>query len=219
MKKSIGYIVLAGILLFVFVFKDVFCSYIIKKDFNLEKNIILDTDYQNLKQEYDELLKVNNLNLPFVVEGEISKVILHDPYIFFEEITILKRSKQRIKKDDVIVNELGYVGKVTNVLENTSQIKLLTSTNTLLSVKVKNSYGILKKEGEKLVISDITSKETIEKDTVVYTSSFTNVPGEIPVGKVTEVLSNNLEQKIVVEPFVDFNNLNYVVIRKSVSYE
>ncbi len=219
MKKSIGYIVLAGILLFVFVFKDVFCSYIIKKDFNLEKNIILDTDYQNLKQEYDELLKVNNLNLPFVVEGEISKVILHDPYIFFEEITILKGSKQGIKKDDVIVNELGYVGKVTNVLENTSQIKLLTSTNTLLSVKVKNSYGILKKEGEKLVISDIISKETIEKDTVVYTSSFTNVPGEIPVGKVTEVLSNNLEQKIVVEPFVDFNNLNYVVIRKSVSYE
>ena len=213
MKKSIGYIVLAGILLFVFVFKDVFCSYIIKKDFNLEKNIILDTDYQNLKQEYDELLKVNNLNLPFVVEGEISKVILHDPYIF------LKGSKQGIKKDDVIVNELGYVGKVTNVLENTSQIKLLTSTNTLLSVKVKNSYGILKKEGEKLVISDIISKETIEKDTVVYTSSFTNVPGEIPVGKVTEVLSNNLEQKIVVEPFVDFNNLNYVVIRKSVSYE
>ena len=219
MKKSLEYMVFACILLFLFVGKDILCPYLSKKDFNLEKSIVLDTAYQNLKREYEDLLKTNDLDFPFLKEGIVSKVIVHDPYMFFEEMTILKGKKQGIKEQDVIVNELGYVGRVKTVLENSSQIELLTSSNTILSVKVENSYGILKKEGEKLVIGDITSKEEIQKDAIVYTSSFTNIPGEIPVGKVTEIFSNTLEQKIIVEPFVDFNNLNYVLIRKSVSYE
>ena len=219
MKKSLGYIILAFILLFLFVGKDILCSYLSKKDFNLEKNIVLDTEYQNLKKEYEELLKINDLDIPYIKEGIVSKVIIHDPYLFFEEMTILKGKKEGIKEQDVIVNESGYVGRVKTVLENSSQIELLTSSNTILSVKVGNSYGILKKEGEKLVIGDITSKEEIKKDTIVYTSSFTNIPSEIPVGKVSEILSNTLEQKIVIEPFVDFNNINYVFVRKSISYE
>ena len=219
MKKSLGYIIFAFILLFLFVGKDILCSYLSKKDFNLEKSIVLDTEYQNLKREYEDLLRTNDLDLPFLNEGIVSKVIVHDPYVFFEEMTILKGKKQGIKEQDVVVNELGYVGRVKTVLENSSQVELLTSPNMVLSVKVENSYGILKREGEKLVIGDITSKEEIQKEAIVYTSSFTNIPGEIPVGKVTEILSNTLEQKIVVEPLVDFNDVNYVFVRKSVSYE
>ncbi len=219
MKKSIGYIVLLFVLLFLFVFKDFLSSYLIKKDFNLEKSIVLDNDYQNLKREYEALLETSELNLPFLEKGIVSKVVLHDPYVFFDEITILKGKEEGISEQDIIVNEKGYVGRIKTVLGHTSQVELLTNKNTTLSVKIQNSYGILKVENNQLIVRDITSKEEIQENTTVYTSSFTNIPEEIPIGKVIEVDSSSLEQKIIVEPFVDFNNLNYVYIRKSVSYE
>ena len=219
MKKNIGYVILFFVLLLGIFFKDFFYSIWIQKDFNLEKNIVLESDYQNLKREYEELLQTNNLKVSFLSDGIISKVILHDPCIFFEEITILKEKEEGIKEQDVILNEEGFVGTVSEVSSHSSQVSLLTNAQTKISVKVQNSYGILKTKEGNLFITDITSKEEIKKDAIVYTSSFTNIPGDIPIGKVTEVSTSSLNQEILVEPFVNFENLNYVVIKKGLSYE
>ena len=219
MKKNIGYGILFFVLLLGILFKDFFYSIWIQKDFNLEKKIVLESDYQNLKREYEELLQANNLNVSFLEEGITSKVILHDPCIFFEEITILKGSEEGIKEEDVVVNERGLIGIISKVASHSSQVILLTNAKTQISVKVQNSYGILQTKEGNLFITDITSKEEILKDAIVYTSSFTSIPGDIPIGKVSSVSTSSLNQEIIVEPFVDFGNLNYVVIKKGLSYE
>ena len=219
MKKNIGYGILFFVLLLGILFKDFFYSIWIQKDFNLEKKIVLESDYQNLKREYEELLQANNLNVAFLEEGITSKVILHDPCVFFEEITILKGSEEGINEQDVVVNEQGLVGIVSKVASHSSQVILLTSAKTQISVKVQNSYGILQTKEGNLFITDITSKEEILKDAIVYTSSFTSIPGDIPIGKVSSFSTSSLNQEIIVEQVVDFGNLNYVVIKKGLSYE
>ena len=219
MKKNIGYGILFFVLLLGILFKDFFYSIWIQKDFNLEKKIVLESDYQNLKREYEELLQANNLNVAFLEEGITSKVILHDPCIFFEEITILKGSEEGIKEEDVVVNERGLIGIISKVASHSSQVILLTNAKTQISVKVQNNYEILQTKEGNLFITDITSKEEILKDAIVYTSSFTSIPGDIPIGKVSSVSTSSLNQEILVEPFVDFGNLNYVVIKKGLSYE
>ena len=122
MKKNIGYGILFFVLLLGILFKDFFYSIWIQKDFNLEKKIVLESDYQNLKREYEELLQANNLNVAFLEEGITSKVILHDPCIFFEEITILKGSEEGINEQDVVVNEQGLVGIVSKDTTTTTKV-------------------------------------------------------------------------------------------------
>lgn len=219
MKKNGIIIFLFFLFLFFFLGKDWVYSLWIQKDFNLAKSIVLESDYQNLKQEYEALLEYHELESPFLQEGITSKVILHDPYYFFEEITILKGSEEGITKGDAVLNEEGLVGIVSKVSKSSSAVKLLTHPETSISVRVENSYGILKMSEGRLIVSDMTNQTPILTDSIVYTSSFTSIPGDIPIGTVKEVLNSTLEQTLVIDPFVDFSKLNYVSIRKSVTNE
>ena len=212
MKKGFWYI------FFFFFGKDIVYSLWVKTDWNLEKNIVLDSEYERLKKEYTLLLEKTNLEVPFLEEGIVSKVVVHDPYIFFDKITILKGKNDGIEVGDAVLNEMGLIGKVSLVFDNYSEVELITSEITY-SVRIQNSYGILKQKDGKLQVEDITSKEEIKKEEIVYTSSFTDIPGDIPIGKVVEVNSSSISQTIVIEPLVDFQNFNYVWIRKRVIYE
>lgn len=219
MKKYFIYVTLFVILLLFFYGKDFICSYLINKDYNLAKQIVLTEDYEKLKKDYEILLEKSELIDSFKNEGIVSKVIIHDPYVFFDEITILKGENAGVSEGDIVVNENGLVGQVTKVLNNSSEVKLITNSSISFSVKVQNSYGILKSHNNKLIIDNIISKEEIKEDSLVYTSNFTNVPGDILIGKVVSVTKNDLEQTLVVEPAVNLLNLNYVVVKKGVNYE
>ena len=212
MKKGFWYI------FFFFFGKDIVYSLWVKTDWNLEKNIVLDSEYERLKKEYTLLLEKTNLEVPFLEEGIVSKVVVHDPYIFFDKITILKGKNDGIEVGDAVLNEMGLIGKVSLVFDNYSEVELITSEITY-SVRIQNSYGILKQKDGKLQVEDITSKEEIKKEEIIYTSSFTDIPGDIPIGKVVEANSSSISQTLVIEPLVDFQNLNYVWIRKRVIYE
>ena len=63
MKKHQSFIILFFAFLFLAVGFDLFLSFAIKKDNNLTTKIILESDYENLKREYEGLLaKVNMEN-------------------------------------------------------------------------------------------------------------------------------------------------------------
>ncbi len=214
MKKHKSFIILFFVFLFSSFGFDLFLSFVIKKDNNLTAKVILESDYLNLKREYESLLE--KVNIENILEGEyvVSKVILHDPYVFFDTITVLKGKKENIEVGDIVYDEKGFIGTVIAVDEHHSTVKLVTNKDTQLSVRINNSYGILQREHEGLVVTSITSKEQIQEGDIVYTSSFSVVGLEIPVGTVTEVESNGIEQKVKVKPASDISNLNYVLIRK-----
>ena len=219
MKKKWFYIFLLVSLPLFFFLKELFYAYLIKKDFNLAKSVVLDAEYERMKENYLELLDLYALEDDFLKTGIVSKVIIHDPYTFFDKVTILKGDKEGIKKGDVVVNEKGLVGKVSQVFPSYSEVTLLNSDATMYSVKVQNSYGMLQKEGDKMVIKDITSKEEIQTGSLVYTSDFTDIPGNILVGKVSEVLKEEITQKVYVSLAINVHDLNYVLVRGRATYE
>jgi len=219
MKKGIWCFLLFLLLLFSIYGSELLYSYWIKKENNLEENILIKEEYDTLKKEYDELLNFYELWEENKIEGTVSKVILRDPYTFFDKITILKGSEEGINAGDVVLNEKGFIGEVIRTGHHFSEVELFTSRNSKLSVKIKNSYGILSKEQDELIVKNITSKEEIQNGDLVTTSNFSDLPPDIPIGIVEEVKASSIEQTLKIKPLISLNEINYVIIRKKVTYE
>jgi len=213
--KQLGGYLLGFVSFFLFLYISEYgYAYFLQKDMNLEKNIILESEYNSLKNEYQALLqeKIEEMSM-------ISKVVLRDIYQFYDEITILKGKDNQVEIGDIVYNEQGYIGVIKETRPNSSKVELLTNKNTKLSVKVQNSYGIFVREGSDFYIKNMTSKEEIQQDSLVVTSEFSGIIGGIPVAKVESVVKNSVEQVLKVTPVVDFEHLNYVKIGKKVTYE
>lgn len=219
MKKNLKYPIFVLFLLFFFYGSDIFYSILILKDNNLNENTVTLNEYQALKKEYDTLLEQNDL---FTTEEEnkmISKVILRNPLEFFDTITILKGKEENVEVGDIVYNEIGYIGQVKKVFNHSSEVELIFHKNTTLSVKINNSYGILQRENEKLVVKNITSKEEFKEGDIVVTSDFSNIPGNIPVAKVVSVSKLSVEQVLEVTPLVSLKDINYVLLKRKINYD
>ncbi len=217
MKKYLLYLILLFTFLFLYFGIDLVYCYLIKKDSLLSEEIILKSDYNALYEKYTTLLNSHDLweaKSDFIT----SKVVSRDPYNL-DEITILKGSEDGVKTGDIIINEYGLVGIVSSVKKHVSFVKTINHKDTNISVKVGESYGMLKKDDGKLIIEDIKTKDSDLVGTFVKTSGFTSVPEDILVGEVSSVIDNGLTLSLVVIPSADLNNLNYCFIRSSVVYE
>ena len=217
MKKYSLYLILFFEFLFLYFGLDLVYCYLIKKDSMLSEEIILKSDYNALYEKYTTLLNSHDL-----WEGKsdfiTSKVVSRDPYNL-DEITILKGSEDGVKTGDIIINEYGLIGIVSDIKKHVSFVKTINHKDTNISVKVGESYGMLKKDDGKLIIEDIKTKDSDLVGTFVKTSGFTSVPEDILVGEVSSVIDNGLTLSLVVIPSADLNNLNYCFIRSSVVYE
>ena len=141
-----------------------------------------------------------------------SKTIRRDIYDFFDTITINKGSKEGIKEGDIVINDKGVLGVVNKVLNNTSEVYLLTNKKINLSVKINDSYGILTSEDNKLVIKNIKLGKELKEGDSVYTSGLTNIKEGLLIGSVKDIKKDNLELEYIINvtPSVDFNSISYV---------
>ena len=211
-RKYIDYLVLLNVfLLILFSDKINYFIKVINKDFDfvnvgryLNKEVI---------KENDDLKKYINLKEEVYPEYILTKVKYKNIYDFNDEIILYKGSKDKIKKGQAIVNEKGLVGIITKVNKNTSQGKLITNKDNKISVKINDNYGILDYD-KKLIVSNLLDSAQINIGDKVYTSGITNIPGDIYIGKVKEVIKDdlNIEQKAVIDMAVDLNEISYVVI-------
>lgn len=199
----------------IFIFKESIYSLFIKIN-NLNE---LDASIQNIKEtyyeeEYNKLLAsinlIENNNYNYVY----SKIIYRDVYEYFDNLTILKGRKDNIAINSAVVNDDGLIGTINKVNKNSSRVLLITNRESEVSVKVNNTYGILKFENNKLIVKSINNYEDIEIGDEVITSGLGNLPKGIKVGIVSKVLTNDLgiEKNIVVESNVNFDELDYVAI-------
>lgn len=214
MKKMSWYFVFFFLFLFLLFGLEYGKRVMLQGDGFLNESLIYEYDYWELKKEYEELKSyfewTNQEDFPYIT----SKVLLKDPYHFYEEMTILKGEDASLRKGDIVVNEKGYVGRIIQVNTNSSLVELLYHPQTQMAVSVEGSYGILMIENHRVLVKKVTKKEPVSLGSIVTTSKYSKVPYEIPIGKVVEVSSASNEQFLVVEPFVDFEQLNYVSIRK-----
>ncbi|MBR1679524.1 MAG: rod shape-determining protein MreC [Bacilli bacterium] len=217
MKKMRWYYFLFFLFLFLLFGLEYAKRFMIQEDSLLKEHFIYEYDYLQLKKEYEELKNLHEL--PFQSEDSFisSKVLFKDPYHFYEEMTILKGRNQGLQEGDVVVNEKGYVGKIKKVDDSSSLVELLYHPQTQMAVTIEDSYGILSIENHQIFVKKITSKVPIAVGSVVRTSKYSRVPAEVPIGEVKEVISSSTEQVLLIEPYVDFEHLNYVSIRKGMN--
>ena len=126
----------------------------------------------------------------------------------------------------VVVNSDGLIGKVVSTTTFTSDVKLLTTsdTNNKISVAISNGknklYGLIKDYNYKnnyLEVEGISNTESVSIGNYVYTSGLGGVfPSGILIGTVEEITTDeyDLAKIINVKLSANFDNINYVAILK-----
>lgn len=131
-----------------------------------------------------------------------------------------KGKAEGIRKNMAVVNADGLVGKIISVGQHESVVLLLIDPKAAAGGRVegRRDTGKIQGHGEaeglslELIASDA---EVAEADLVVTSGYDAGVyPPGIPIGVIDEIVGDvrRPDQKIVVEPFVDFTALDYVRI-------
>lgn len=184
------------------------------------ENIELRRQLEELKEELDidySLTDYEYLN---------ATVISRNVGYWYNTITINKGSYNGVEKDMVVINGQGLIGKVIRTTTFTSDVRLITTsdTNNKISVMVSNGdyslYGLINSydyEDNLLEVEGISNTKDVNIGDYVYTSGLGGVfPSGILIGKVSAITTDSydLAKIIKVTPSIEFTDINYVSILK-----
>ena len=211
MNKNIWQIIFVILALLLIVFKDTI-FYTLSK-ITIKPYFIVDNIYEsNIKKDYTDLLSINNIDYINSYKYKYSKILFNDIYDYIDEITIYYGNNDGLDTKMAVLNEYGLIGYINNVDKHTSKVKLLKSKDINISVRINNSYGILNYSNNRFIVNGISISDEIKENDIVYTSGLGFIPEFIPVGVVQSIETNGIEFKIYIKPYVNFNNINFVVI-------
>ena len=213
MKKNKEYIILLFLFLlgiFIFNINTFSLNDYQEKTLNSLSNIYC----ENIKKEYEELLEANQFLITNNINAILTKVKFRNIYNYKNSLTVYKGSKDNIVKGMLVLDENGLVGIIDKVYKNNSEVKLITNKDINISVKINNSYGILKLRDGKIIVTDLTLYDEINVDDEVYTSGIGNLLGNIFIGKVKniDIDKNNIEKTLEISLGSNLNNLNYLYV-------
>ena len=192
---------------------------------NHEENVsfvnTLKDENKLLKKEVDRLRLLNDLDKYTDYNILKSEILLRDVYNFHETITIKYGQDKSLKKGMAIVSENGLVGVISKVNKKTSIVKLLTATDSNISIQIAENYGALNaydKNSQRLIANNFNNYEVIMKDEEVYSSGLGLIPEGIYIGKVEYVKNTkeDIDQEVKIKSDVDFANLKYIGIIKGI---
>ncbi len=215
-KKYKDYILLLIIFL-LFIFSGSINRFLIAINPNLDtKNIELNYD-KYLKDELDNIKKINNIEFNGDLDLQVSRVKYRNVYEYSDTLTIYKGFKNNVFVNDVVLNNDGLIGIVTKTYDYYSIVTLITNKNSNISVKINDAIGILKTINNTLVVTNINNYEKVNVDDEIYTSGLGNLPDNIYIGKVKSINLNNTEIEKVVEVNINdrLEKLDYVFIRSN----
>ena len=206
------------------------------KDVNEENDILetsldridaIETENVELRRQIDALK--NELNIDYTLtdyEYLNATVTSRSVGYWYNTITINKGSYNGIEKDMVVINAKGLVGKVIKSSTFTSDVRLITTseTNNKISVHISNGdnnlYGLINNydySKNLLEVEGISNTKDVDIGDFVYTSGLGGIfPSGILIGSVSEITTDSydLAKIIKVKPSADFSNINYVSVLK-----
>jgi rod shape-determining protein MreC len=153
-----------------------------------------------------------------------ARVIARAPTQFNQQVVVSAGKNDGIAKHDAVVTGDGLVGEVTKVANNVAQVTLLTDPTSAVSALDihSNADGILQldQSGSTLILDRVTKDQVVERGDVIVTSGFRSgdltslYPRGIPLGVVSSVSQTDTDiyKKVQVDAFVDFANLEAVII-------
>ena len=184
------------------------------------ENIELRKQLESLKEELSIDYTINDYE--FLNATVISRNVSY----WYNTITIDKGSYNGVDNDMVVVNSKGLIGKIVNTTTFTSDVRLITTsdTNNKISVTISNGKnsvnGLITNYNYKtnyLLIEGVSNTKKIGTGYYVYTSGLGGVfPSGILIGIVEDITTDEygLTKIITASPVVDFSDINYVAILK-----
>ena len=180
---------------------------------------------KELEKEVETLEKSLKLNDTIADYKEINaEVINRNVGKWYNTLNINKGSKAGIKNGMAVIVSEGLIGKVINVSNFTSTVKLLTTDelSNKISIKIeteeKSLYGLLTSYNNNkniYLIEGISSNTSIKKGDKVVTTGLSEIfPSGILVGTVKKVTLDKYELATAIEvtPSVDFDDIKIVTV-------
>ena len=204
--------------------EDIYKKYTELKN-KLEKTDIYYSQIEELQKEVAELKSTLDLNATISEYTYINATVVNRNITYwYNYLTIDKGSKNGVKKGDAVITNKGLIGKVANVSNFSSTVKLLTSDeiSRKISVKVQTGdsfqYGLLigyDKDKNVYKLEGITDSSKIKIGNIVTTTGLTDYfPSGILIGNVSNIVKDEYDLNSIVEvtPSVDFANFSIVTI-------
>ena len=186
----------------------------------------------NLKQ-----LQALQKSLKFVTDKNSSAFVSADIVAknsgnYYKTFTISAGSAQGVKTDSIVVNGEGLVGRVYEISKNYCKAISILDNRTPISFEIvgrNNDTGMIMQDTKVVQISDeslvkgymFDSNSPVKVGEMITTSGLGLYPSGIPIGKIEQVIPDdkNILKYVVVRPFVDFTNLNKVMIFNKIDTE
>lgn len=190
-------------------------SYTIQRNMNL-----------SLEKEIKELKELLELNSTHSLYEKIHATVINRNNLYWlNTLTIDKGTSHGITKGMAVITKNGLIGKISNVTNKTSEVKLLTSadltnkTSVIIKVDGKDNYAILDGYDDKnnlLKVTAVDKNINTTTGTEIITSGLGTMPQGIYIGKIvsSETDSYELSKTIYVKSDQDFFNINYVTVLK-----
>lgn len=184
------------------------------------ENIELRRQLEELKEE----LNIENTLVDY--EYLNATVVSRNVGFWYNSLTIDKGTYNGVEKDMVVINSKGLIGRVIRTSTFTSDIRLITTsdTNNKISVHISNGdndlYGLINNynyNDNLLEVEGISNTKDVNIGDYVYTSGLGGVfPSGILIGTVSEISTDSydLAKIIKVAPSADFTDINYVSVLK-----
>ncbi|MGE5804320.1 MAG: rod shape-determining protein MreC [Ignavibacteria bacterium] len=155
----------------------------------------------------------DSLDYPLVPASVVSKELTKAQ----ETITINVGSREKIRPGMPVINDQGLVGIVYSTSEDFAIIRTLKNFDLKLTVKDERSRidGIMKWNGEELVIIDVPKTYDVEPGDRIITSDLSSIISiPIPVGIVAGItnIETGIFNQVRVKPFIDFASIEYVFV-------
>jgi rod shape-determining protein MreC len=158
-------------------------------------------------------------------ERVTARVIWKSPTAWYSTIQINQGADQGIAIDQPVITGDGLVGKVTQVSGGVAVVTLITDAESSVSAQIQpdGAHGIIQPsvgDPSDMRLRFIQKGHEVEEGATVVTSGFTSgkldsiFPRGIPIGRVTEVSSDELElyREVRIKPFADFRQMDYVQV-------
>lgn len=194
---------------------------------SLDRIESIESENVELRRQIEELKKELDVDYTLTdYEYLNATVISRNVGYWYNTITINKGTYNGIEKDMVVINGHGLIGRIIRTTTFTSDVRLITTseTNNKISVVISNGdyslYGLINSydySDNFLEVEGISNTRDVNIGDYVYTSGLGGVfPSGILIGKVSEITTDSydLAKIIMVSPSADFEDINYVSVLK-----
>jgi rod shape-determining protein MreC len=171
-------------------------------------------EYGVINENLKKLIELkDSLDYPLIPASVVSKALTKSQ----ETITINAGTRDKVRAGMPVITDQGLVGIVYSTSEDFALIRTLKNFDLKLTVKDERSRidGIMKWNGEELIIIDVPKTYDVEAGDRIVTSDLSSIVSvPIPVGLVSGIsnIETGIFNQVTVKPFVDFVSIEYVFV-------